>query len=288
MKLLLTDSTRLLGRALEHELEREPLRLLQPTAGELAWDDAQAVADYVRRLRPDIVINTLGWSDASAEVDEKLLPQAAGYVAAACAPRQIPLIQMSNYRVFGSDNKSVHHEDDPPAPISTAGAAFWAAEQAVAAAHTQHINLRVSWVIASQGRNLLTDLLQSLAAGEPWVVNRRLRGAPTALSDVCRVIVALVKQIDCGAENWGVMQYCSADAVTEQVFAQQLAETLSQQSYSGPEPVIEVTDTLPEQLPVSAVLSSHRIREDFGIQARSWRTSLVPMVKQWLHSSREG
>jgi len=288
LKLLLTDSANIFGKALEHELERESLRLLQPAVDEVDWRDAEAVADFVRRSRPNIVVNTLGWADSPEAVELELLPLAAGHIAAACAKRKTPMIQLSSYRVFGSDNKSVHHEDDPPAPISPAGEAFWAAEQAVAAAHVHHINLRFSWVIGSHGKNLLSGLLAQLAAGEPWVVNRRLRGAPTALSDACRVTVALAKQIVCGADNWGVLQYCSADAVTELEFAEHLAETLRQQAYAGSEPVFEITDTLPTQVPVSAVLSQSRIREDFGVQARTWRTSLVPMVKQWLHASREG
>jgi len=285
LKLLLTDNAGLLGRALEHELEHESLRLLQPAEQEVDWSDSQSVVDYVRRVRPHAVINTLGWSESPEAVDKALLPLAASNVAAACVARQIPLIQMSSYQVFGSDNKSVYQESDIPGPLSAVGEAFLAAEKEVAAVHIQHIHLRVSWVIAAQGQNLLTRLLQSLAADEAWKVSSRLRGVPTSVSDVCRVLVALVKQIQCGADNWGVMQYCSADAVTELEFAQQLADILAQQSWAGPEPVLEAIDVLPDQVPVSAVLASHRIRDDFGIQPRSWRPSLMPMVKQWLHAN---
>src|SRR5690606_22429714 len=95
---------------------------------------------------------------------------ATGYIANAAAKREVPLIQLSSYQVFGSDNKKVHNEDDTPAPISQRGELFWQAEQAVAL-HPKHINLRFSWLIGSYGDNLLTRLLGDLKAGKPWQVN---------------------------------------------------------------------------------------------------------------------
>jgi dTDP-4-dehydrorhamnose reductase len=60
------------------------------------------------------------------------------------------------------------------------------------------------------------------------------------------------------------------------------------QQHMLPEGVtLNVVDQLPENEPVSAVLNSRRVRDYFGVQARTWRPSLLPMIKQWLHKHVE-
>ena len=286
LKLLLTDSAHSLGVALEHELEREPFGLLAPAAKDVDWCDREAVDAYIGQGKPNLVINTLGWSDAPSESDCRLLPLAAEALAEVCKERGIPMIQLSSYRVFGDDNKSKHSERDEPVPNSSVGRAFYAAERAVTERLERAIVLRTSWVIGSFGDNHLTRLMHALQAGESWKPNSRLRGAPTALSDLARVTVGLIKQISCGAECWGTYHYCSGDACTEVEFAEQLQQVLQQQDYQGPEPVFEIVEEAPTGEPLSAVLSSLRVRNDFGVQTRTWRTMLVSMVKQWLHTNQ--
>lgn len=289
IKLLLSDNSTALGRALEYELEREFFTLVVPTANEVDWRDSASVLDYVRRIKPAVVINCLGWEDIPDTADQELLPLAAAHLAQACASPKVPLIHFSSYKVFGNDNKSIHSEKDTPAPTSDAGHAFLAAEQTLAQTLEKWICLRVSWVVGSYGQNHLTRLLNGLLeqSAEPLPVSSRLRGAPTALSDVARVAVAIAKQISCGAENWGVMHYCSGESCTEAEFATQVVQTLQQLQVLGEEITLPVDESLPQGEPVSAVLICRRVRDYFGIQARPWRPSLLPIIKQWLHTHGE-
>ncbi len=285
MKLLLTDVSNPLGRALEHELERETFSLVTSGPDALDWHSASAVADYIQDLRPGLVINTLGWSDLP-DVGERTLQQAAAAgLGRACQPGGTPVLQFSSYRVFGGDNKSSHSERDEPNPQSDTGRAWLAAEQALEANLPQRLILRLSWLLDSHGDNLLTRLLTQLYSSEAVMVNTRLRGAPTALSDVARVAVALVKQVSCGAENWGTLHYCSTGACSQAELAAQVVEVLRQLEALPAEPMLTRLDSLPEDEPVSAVLSCRRVRDNFGVQTRSWEPTLVPMIKQWLHQN---
>lgn len=285
LKLLLTDIDNPLGRALEHELEREPFGLITPASGTVDWRDAQAVAQYIDSTRPGLVINTLGWADRPDAQACEQLPVVAANLGRACQSGETAVVQFSSYRVFGPDNKSSHSERDEPDPQSESGSAWWAAEQALQASLEQRIVLRLSWAIAAQGDNLLTRLLEQCFSGQPLAVNTRLRGAPTALSDVARVVVGIVKQVACGAQNWGVMHYCSSDACSQSAFAERVLEVLEQlDALPEPPPVLERLDNLPDAEPVSAVLSCRRVRDSFGVQARAWDPTLVAMVKQWLHN----
>lgn len=276
-----------MGLALEHELERESFNLALPRAGELDWNNPADVEQYLGRVRPDIVINSLGWRDRPSEADMQLLVRAAANLASAALPFNLPIIQFSSYRVFGGDNRSSHAEQDSPTPTSEAGRSFLKAEDALTAL-PKHIVLRLSWVLSSRGDNLLTRMLSQMLETAPVAVNARMRGAPTAISDVARVAVALAKQISCGAENWGIMHYCSGDACSQADFAEQVSHSLVQLDILEKTAEIKALEAHPEVEPVSAVLSCERIRDAFGVQARSWRPSLVPMIKQWLHDSSEG
>lgn len=280
MKLLLTDSTNALGAALDDEFEREPFDVTSSSADALDWTRPDSVAEYIEAVQPDVVINTLGWAVDPRPDELELMPKAAANLAGACRHGSIPLIHFSSYRVFGSDNKSRHSEKDQPIPSSTVGRCFLAAEQALADL-PRHIVLRLSWMLGSAGENHLTYLLDQVMTGEPVQVYTRLRGAPTPYSDAARVTVGMIKQVLCGAENWGVMHYCSADACTHAELADHVVRSLQQLDLLTQPPDLEQIDQLPETEPASAVLSCNRARDGFGIQARSWRPSLMPMIKRW-------
>lgn len=284
LKIIVTDTKSALGRTLEHDLEREQCQLLSP---DIHWEDAAAVLDYLRQHKPDVLINTLAWEENPAQEQQTLLPIAAANVAKACADLNVPLIHFSSYQVFGADNKSSHSEKDIPAPASPVGQAFFAAEQAIEHSATRFIILRLGWIIGSIGDNHLTRLLSAIHAQQPITLNTRLRGAPTLLSDAVRVCVALVKQISCGSENWGVMHYCSGDALNEAEFGEQLVQLLAQQQLLKHDANFTLIDSVPTGEPVSAVLGCRRIRDAFGVQARAWRPSLLPLVKQWFHNQTE-
>ena len=283
LKILVSDTANALGRALEHDLEREHCQLITST---IHWENALSVRDFIARTKPDIVINTRGWDDEPGPEQCALLPLVAANIASACAALAIPLIHFSSYKVFGIDNKSSHSEKDIPAPLSEAGQAFFAAEQAIEHAATKAIILRLGWIIGSYGPNHLTRILGAIQNQQPITLNSRLRGAPTLLSDVVRVVVAIVKQISCGADNWGVMHYCSGDALDEAEFGEQIVQLLAQQQMLNKDANFTLVDTAPVNEPISAVLGCRLIRDAFGIQARPWRPSLLPLVKQWLHNQQ--
>lgn len=281
LKIIVSDTSSALGRALEHDLEREHCQLLTAS---IHWENSVAVREYIAQSKPDIVVNTLGWEDEPSADQCALMPVGAANIASACAALEIPLIHFSSYKVFGIDNKSSHSEKDIPAPASEAGQAFFAAEQAIEHSTSKAIILRLGWIIASYGNNHLTRILDAIQHQQAITLNSRLRGAPTLLSDAVRVAVAIVKQISCGAENWGVMHYCSGDALDEAEFGEQLVQLLAQQQLLKQDANFTLVDAAPVGEPISAVLGCRRIRDAFGIQARPWRPSLLPLVKQWFHN----
>lgn len=284
MKLLLTDAFSPLGSAISHELETETFSLASPEPGAVDWGDKDAVLAYLKQQRPDIVINSLGWSESSEDSAEVIVQRhvdAAKNLALACKVVEAVPLHLSSYRVFGAEPKSSYGERATPAPLSPGGQADVLAERHFEQTLSHWLCLRLSWLIGPEGDNLLTRLLSGLTAGEEVPVCAEMRGAPTHMADVARVVKALIKQVACGAENWGNFHYCSADACTQSEFARQVAAILEQEQRLAGR--LREEDTLrPETEPASAVLQCRRCRDNFGVQPRSWRQGLHTAIKAWL------
>ncbi len=278
MRLLLTDPDSFLGQVLIHYLERQDCQLLLPGKGEVDWCQRTSVRDFFRRCRPTIVLNNLSWAP-SQNLDRQLfIVDSARQVAAACAQSSAALIHFSSCCVFGAEAKSVYEEVDAPLPLDVSGRAFVDAERSVAQVLERALILRLGWVIDAHGDNLLSRLLQGLMAGDSVEVSAAKRGVPIAALEVAKAAVGVARQIDCGAENWGVMHFASEDACSESEFAQLVLELLSRE--------VEVPgclDVMPAEGGVmSAVLGGRRLREGFGVQPTTWRQGLRMLVSMWL------
>lgn len=281
MKLLITDAHNPLGHAIGIAFESETFTLLRPEPAELDWCDADVVMAYLKAQRPEIIINTVGWSEAPVPDQQRLLVTAAKNLARGCMEIQAIPIHLSSYQVFGAENKGAYDETDQTHPPTAIGRAFVEAERHFDLLLDKWVGLRLSWLIGARGSNHLTAVLDALSKGENIEVCRETRGVPTSDGDVARVIVALAKQILCGAENWGVFHYCSADACAELDFVRQVAAIMEQEGFTQGQ-VLEVGAPVDSVAHSRAVLTCRRVRDNFGIQLRSWRQGLHSTIKLWL------
>ena len=284
MKLLLTDATNPLGEALVYQLERQPFSLVMPEPKLLNWTDAAEVSNWLDSVRPGLVLNTLGWSPSLGQAQQEFVPGVSSALAHACRSPDIPIIHFSSYRVFDGSPTSSHSERDQPEPQSDQGKAWLAAEQALANGKERWLVLRLSWILTSREPGLLTQFMSAAWAGEPIRANARLRGSPTLLPDLARVVVAIIQQIDCGAENWGVMHYASSQVCNQAELAEAVLRVLAELRPDWELPPLQREDAMPDAEPISAVLSCRRLRDGFGIHARDWEPGLKPLIQQWLHS----
>lgn len=284
MKLLLTDATNPLGEALVHQLERQPFSLITPDPKLLDWTDGAELARWMVSAGPNLVLNTLGWSPSLSQTQQAFVPAVSRALTQVCRSPDIPIIHFSSYRVFDGSLKSSHSERDQPEPQSDQGRAWLAAEEALADGKERWLVLRLSWILTGRGPGLLTQFLSAARAGEPIRANARLRGAPTLLPDLARVVVAIIKQIDCGAENWGMMHYASGQICSQAELAEATLKLLGELRPDWELPPLEREEALPELEPVSAVLSCRRLRDAFGIHARDWEPGLKHLIQQWLHA----
>jgi len=147
--------------------------LIAPTRHELALDlraPDDAVARWLARWQPDIVVNCIALTDVDrCERDTTLaqqlnaaLPAALARAVAASGAR---LIHFSTDYVFDGALRRPYREDDPPHPLSVYGETKLAGDRAIADAGCRHWIFRTSWLYGAAHRNISAMLLERAGAG---------------------------------------------------------------------------------------------------------------------------
>lgn len=291
-RVVITDAYSSLGQALLKGFEPTHFSMLVPRPESLDWCDLEAVREYLDDNAPEIIINTLGWAEFPSIEEQEVIVQAAEVLGAAARDFPCSVIHLSSFRVFGGENKSSYDEQDRPSPLSNSGRAFWSAERSLILELERVICLRVGWLLDLHSDTVFKRVLDGLMGEEALAVTESRTGAPLNMTSVAKVVVSLVQQILCGAENWGVIHYASGDACSVAELAEVLAAHLrddhgiskNEWLCYGDDEVLEVSTW--SQEPVSGVLTMRRCRDDFGVQAKSWRQGLGALVAQYLEESR--
>src|SRR5207249_11131858 len=172
--------------------------------GDLAVEDARAVAEAVRRERPDWIINCAGYTQvdrAESEPDAAQRVNAVGPANLARAARDMSarLLHISSDYVFDGRARRPYREDDPVGPLSVYGRSKLAGEEAVRDILPQaHLIVRTQWLFGEGGPNFVATILR-LARERPelQVVNDQ-HGRPTYAPDLA---TALWKLVACDARG---------------------------------------------------------------------------------------
>lgn len=286
MRVLLLGKTSLLGQAVVAQAALEDIEFLLVDEPPGSWEPAQ-VAGWLDALQPDAVLDLSFYHQQFQELDPTPEGLAAERVFARelvtqCAGRDLLLYRLSSTRVFDGVKEQPYTEKDPLTPIGAHGSLQAELDQLLEAQCRRHLLLRFSWVLDSSPEGMLQRLVSQLLAGDSVSLAEEWRGTPTPLEDTARVVLAGLKQLDCGSELYGCYHYASAEVASWISFARTLAQELVMDGQIEREPVIEPVpfDSQPAAAlePRNAVLSGRRLLYAFGIKPRTWRVSLTGLL----------
>lgn len=288
MKILLIGSAGLIGQDIVTLLEQKHIEHVAPERDELDLEHLGTIKRCLQCHQPTIVISSASYNHPIHAESEpmkcmRINRDAMALLAKTCHKIGAILIYISSYRVFDGRQKAPYTEQDDPNPLGILATSRWEAEQLIQQYCPRHIILRLSWVISHRHTNLLRHFLDQISEQRELAVVSDQMGCPTPTDDAARVIVAIVQQLDCGAKPWGTYHYAGAETVSENQFAEiVIAEAMQHQALT-----IRTlkTDKRGERhgvlAPANAVLNSHKILSTFGIHSRSWRGSLVRIIRQY-------
>jgi dTDP-4-dehydrorhamnose reductase len=262
--------------------QRPDVDLLRPAS------IAQALAEF----RPDIVVNPAAYTavdKAESEPDQAfaLNRDGARVVAAAAAEQDAPVIHLSTDYVFDGTKDAAYVESDAVNPRSVYGHSKREGELAVAAANSQHIVLRTSWVYAPFGINFVRTVLRLAAERDSLRVVDDQIGCPTYAPDIAAATIAIAKKVI--AEGWhskfaGVTHLAGPDALTWYTFANDIIRgAASRGGRSVPiSPILTSDYPTPAARPANSRLSTARLASVFDVHPQPLERSLANCLDRLL------
>lgn len=286
MRLMLLGGGNALGQALIRQGAEEDISFLAPRPPSQGWD-AASLTQLLDETRPDAVINLayyFDWFQAQQLDEARCAAQAhaVGRLAELCQHHQMVLLQPSSYLVFDGSRATAYSEKDEPQPRGARGKALWEMEQQVRSICPRHVLLRFGWLLDESSDGRLGRFLRRMAVSPTALPDDR-RGNPTPVDDAARVMLAVIKQLDCQAPLWGTFQYGSNEATTLLALGQAiLAEARQLHPELRAEPVAQAHGSMPDanEEPQHAVLSCKKILHTFGVKPRAWRAVLPALVER--------
>jgi dTDP-4-dehydrorhamnose reductase len=131
------------------------------------------------------------------------------------------LLHISTDFVFDGRLNRPYKETDMPNPINEYGKTKLAGEQLLGRSGCRHCIIRVEWTYGSAGNNFVTKLIQRAKAGPPKaglrVVDDQI-GAPTATTEVAKVICELLRRKPAGIFHFASNGYVSRYEMAKFIF----------------------------------------------------------------------
>lgn len=256
--------------------------------------DISDVGELQRQLSdaaPDFVVNTLQFDDHrlieqspdSAWQLNAILPD---HLAHICLDLGAALIHVSSDEVIGEVRNGSFQEKDTVHPLNTFGETKWQGEEAVRQLLKRHVIIRLG-TLFDGGEPLSTSwvshILEEASKPKDMQEAADITLSPTAVSDACRVIVAVIQQLDAGAECWGTFHYAGVEAISRAHFAEQVIELGQERGLlTGVEMVQGVSAAalgLAGKQALHREMNCQKIMDHYGIKQRSWRPALVEAIE---------
>jgi dTDP-4-dehydrorhamnose reductase len=296
-----------LGQALIRLGAEEDIGFLAPRPPQDGWD-AASLTQLLDDTRPDALINLayyFDWFQAETVSEQRLAGQerAIERLAELCQHHNIVLLQPSSYRVFDGSRATAYSEKDEPVPLGLRGQALWRIEKSVRATCPQHVLLRFGWLLDDSPDGTLGRFLARAETPEELLLADDRRGNPTpvdaivhraraaavdtvmvAVDDAARVIISVLKQLDCAAPLWGTYHYAGHEATTPLALGQAiLTEARALHPLAIEAPTAQAHAARPDaaEEPQHAVLACKKILHTFGIKPRAWRAALPGLLDRF-------
>ncbi len=277
MRILVTGKDGQVGGALQDiAASRDDLEVIALDRQALDITDKQAVLDCVAVSDCDAVINAAAYTAVDkAEEDRETAfavnRDASGFLAEACADKNIPLIHISTDFVFDGRKSGAYQEDDLCAPLGIYGQSKLEGEQRINRVGGKYLILRTAWVFG--GKANFVNTMKRLAKDRPEIsVVADQRGGPTAAQDIAACLLVMAdKAIEPDFADWGIYHYVGAPSVSWYEFASEILK-----DYPGVtvNPIPTSGYPTPAARPANSVLDCTKIQTVFGLTQPDWRQRL--------------
>lgn len=263
--------------------------------GDLA--DLQGLADTVRQVRPDVIVNAAAHTAVDKAESEPELARTLNALAPAVLAQEAErlgalLVHYSSDYVFDGSGTTPWREADAPAPLSAYGRTKLEGEQLIAAHCHRHLIFRTSWVYSARGGNFAKTMLRLAQERDRLTVIDDQWGAPTGaelLADVtAHAIWQVMQDKTQAAKKTGIYHVAAGGETTWHAYA---SHVIAQAQRLQPAITIKAKEVAPVPTsvfptpaarPHNSRLSTTKLQATFGLTLPPWQQGVDRMLTEIL------
>ncbi|WP_440113784.1 dTDP-4-dehydrorhamnose reductase [Acidovorax sp. BL-A-41-H1] len=251
------------------------------------------VAETVRALRPDVIVNAAAHTavdkaESEADFARTLNATTPGAIAQEAAELGAWLVHYSTDYVFDGSGSRPWVETDTPAPLSVYGRTKLEGEQLIAQSGARHLILRTSWVYAARGGNFAKTMLRLAQERERLTVIDDQWGAPTGADLLADVTAHAIRHLQRHPEHAGLYHCVAAGETTWNAYAKYVLSRANIENSAikiiakEVAPVPTSAFPTPAARPHNSRLSTAKLQTTFGLQMPHWQAGVARMLAEIL------
>ena len=253
----------------------------------------EGVADTVRALKPDVIVNAAAHTavdKAESEPDfaRTLNATTPGVLAQEAATLGAWLVHYSTDYVFNGSGTRPWVETDPTGPLSVYGQTKLEGEQLIQASGCKHLILRTSWVYAARGGNFAKTMLKLAQERERLTVINDQFGSPTGADLLADVTAHAIRHLQQRPQDGGLYHCVAAGETTWYEYARFVIETAKR---LNPALAVKATDSAPvpssafvtaAQRPHNSRLNTDKLQSTFNLALPHWQQGVDRILTEIL------
>jgi dTDP-4-dehydrorhamnose reductase len=283
MKLWITGSQGLVGRALQEHCKKEQVEFVATSRDQVDISSLKHMKDFLHSpegKETTHIINCAAYTNVDQAEKE---PEVAHLINAIGAENvgtvahhfDLKALHLSSDYVFGLAGDRPFKETDACQPASVYAKTKYEGEQRLLAAYPQACILRTSWVYGQGGKNFVSSILDKIQKEEKIYVVSDQRNRLTYVNDLTRAILSLL----CHS---GIFHFANRGETSRFNVAQQMLATIQGRGLPFVcKEVFAIKSSAFPQLakrPQYSALDTHKIENLLGISPRSWEITLKDYI----------
>lgn len=269
-------------------LDREDV---DPFSGDLV--DPDVLADTIRRVRPDILVNAaahtaVDQAESEPELARALNATAPGVMAREARACGALFIHYSTDYVFDGSGTTARTEDAPTGPLNVYGQTKLEGEEQVRDQGGAHLIFRTSWLYSARGGNFARTMLKLASERDELRVIDDQHGAPTGADLIADVTAHAIRTVRaqpalCGTYHLVASGETSWFGYARHVigFARAAGRPLRVE-LDAIRPVPTSAYVTAAKRPLNSRLATAKLRESFGLELPDWRSGVNRMLSEVL------
>jgi dTDP-4-dehydrorhamnose reductase len=257
------------------------------------FSNPAGVADTVRALRPDVIVNAAAHTavdkaESEPEFARTLNATTPGAIALEAAKLGAWLVHYSTDYVFDGSGTRPWVETDTPAPLSVYGRTKLEGEQLIQQSGPRHLILRTSWVYAARGGNFAKTMLRLAQERERLTVIDDQWGAPTGADLLADVTAHALRHLQQRPQDAGLYHCVAGGETNWHLYAKEVLALATQAQSAINLKATEVAAVpttafpTPAARPHNSRLDTTHLQNTFGLRLPQWQTGVARMLTEIL------